>query len=84
MLTITGTITDTAGASYSFSTTATQDMVTGSAVVSPAIAPVGTTRTITVTGTSSAGLPLTYGTPVAAGVTFTPVAGQPGQWTFVY
>lgn len=81
-LTITGTITDSAGAVFSYSTIATQDVVTGTATVSPAVAPIGTTRTITVVGTSSAGLPLVYATPVAAGVTFTPVSA--GVWSFVY
>jgi hypothetical protein len=83
-LTVTFVITDSAGVTFTGTTTAQSDAVTGSAVITPAIAPAGTTRNITVTGTSSAGLALTYGTPTAPGTTFTPVAGQNNQWTFVY
>jgi hypothetical protein len=87
-ITITGTVTDASGAVSTFSTTVTTDQVTiTSATVSPAVAPTGTQRTLTVVATSSGGLALTFGTPVAAGITFTPVSAQPaGQaaWTFVY
>ena len=57
--------------------------LTLSAVITPASAPAGTTRNITVTG-SGGTAPYTYNTPTGAGLTFTPVSGQPGQWTFVY
>jgi hypothetical protein len=83
-ITITGTITDTDGATASFSCSAQADTITGSGVVTPQTAPAGTTRNLTATGVSSAGLVLTYNTPVATGITFTPVSGQPNQWTFVY
>ncbi len=54
------------------------------AVVTPSAALAGTTRNITVTASGGAGyVPYTYATPVSAGLTFTPVAGQPNQWTFV-
>lgn len=55
--------------------------------VSPDPAPAGTTRTLTVIATSSLAMSLTFDTPVASGITFTPVGGQPpgqAQWTFVY
>jgi hypothetical protein len=87
-ITITGSVTDANGASQTFSASAVIDAVTiTSAVVSPLTAPAGTTRTLTVIATSSLGAALTFGTPVAAGIIFTPVSGQPsGQaaWTFVY
>jgi hypothetical protein len=82
-ITITGTVTDAVGTVFPFSTTATQDVGTASAVVTPANAAPGTTRNITVTMTGGTA-PFTYATPVSAGITFTPVAGQPNQWTFVY
>lgn len=82
-VTITGTVTDQAGASGSYSVTVTLDSFTLAAVVTPAVAPAGTTRNLTVTPTGGTA-PFTYSTPVGAGLTFTPVAGQPNQWTFVY
>lgn len=55
------------------------------AVVTPASAPAGTTRNITVTANSGTGVaPFTFNTPTSPGITFTPVSGSPGQWTFVY
>lgn len=80
-ITITGTVTDSSGATFNFSTTANQtaDALTATAVVTP-----GTPQNITVTAKSSAGLAITYSTPVSAGIVFTPVSGQPNQWTFVY
>lgn len=87
-ITITGTITDANGASASFTTSAAIDAVSITSVaVVPQTAPAGATRTLTVQATSSAGAALTFGMPVAAGITFTPVAGQPpgqAQWTFVF
>ncbi len=87
-VTITGTVTDAAGASGAFSVVVTLDAVTiTSATVAPAIAPAGTTRTLTVVATSSSGATLTFGTPVGTGLTFTSVGGQPAgqaQWTFVF
>lgn len=80
-LTITGTVTDTVGAVGSYSITANQDTFTLAAVVTPATAPAGTTRTLTVTPTGGVA-PFTYGTPVASGISFTPVSA--GKWTFVY
>jgi hypothetical protein len=82
-ITITGTVTDSVGASGSFSVPVTLDSFTVSAVVTPSVAAAGTTRNITVTVTGGTS-PFVYGTPVATGLTFTPVTGQPGQWTFVY
>lgn len=82
-ITITGTVTDSVGTVFPFSTTAQADTGTASALVTPFNAAPGTTRNITITmsgGTAA----FTYGTPVSAGITFTPVAGQPNQWTFVY
>jgi hypothetical protein len=59
-----------------------------SITVTPQQAPTGTTRTLTVTGASSAGQALNAAaSSVPAGVTFTPVGGQPAgqfQWTFVW
>ena len=48
-ITITGTVTDSSGAVFNFSTTASNDAITGSACVTPEPAPAGTTRTLTVT-----------------------------------
>ena len=86
-ITITGTVTDQNNASGAYSVVVTLDNVTAAATVTPATAPAGTTRTLTVVGTSSAGAPLAFPAPVVSGITFTPVAGQPAgqaQWTFVY
>lgn len=85
---ITGTITDSAGNSATFSTSATEDSVSiVSATVSPDPAPPGTTRTLTVVATSSAGLPLTATLNPVSGITFTSVPNQPAgtfAWTFVF
>lgn len=80
---ITGTVTDSAGAVGSYSVTVTLDSIAATATVTPAVAPAGTTRTLTVTPSGGVA-PFTYGTPVGTGLTFTPVSGQPNQWTFVY
>lgn len=82
-LTITGVVTDVTGLTFPFSTIATQDTGTASAVITPAVAAPGTTRNITVTMVGGAA-PFVYSTPTAAGITFTAVAGQSNQWTFVY
>lgn len=82
-VTITGTVTDSSGASGAYSVVVTLDSFTLSAVVTPATAPAGTTRTLTVTPTGGT-TPFTYLTPTATGITFTAVSGKPGQWTFVY
>lgn len=83
-LTITGTGTDSTGAvaPYSititlgspFSVIATVDIMTSDTPV---------TRTLTVTASGGVA-PYTYATPVAPGITFTPVAGHNNQWTFVF
>jgi hypothetical protein len=86
-VTITGTVTDAVGATGSYSVVVTLDSVTANASVTPATAPAGTTRTLTVTATSSTGAALTFPTPVVSGLTFTSVGSQPAgqaQWTFVY
>lgn len=82
VITITGTVTDAAGASGTFSVDVTIDSFSLSASVSPAVAPAGTTRTLTVVP-SGGTAPYTFGTPSATGLSFTPVTGSPGQWTFV-
>ena len=81
-VTITGSVIDSAGASGNYSVVVTLDSFTLNAVVTPASAPAGTTRNLTVTPTGGTA-PFTYGTPTGTGLTFTPVSGQPGQWTFV-
>lgn len=74
----------TSGVSNAKSAT-TVDNFAITAVVTPASAPAGTTRNITVTANSGTGVsPFTFNTPTATGITFTPVSGSPGQWTFVY
>ncbi len=82
VVTVTGTVTDAVGASGNFSVQVTLSSFTLAAVVTPSVAPAGTTRNLTVTPTSGTP-PFNFATPVSAGLTFTPVAGQPGQWTFV-
>lgn len=86
-ITITGTACDASGCAP-FSVTAQTDAVAiASAMVTPAVAPAGTSRTLTVVASSSAGLALTASVNAVSGVTFTPVAGQPAAtfaWTFVY
>ncbi len=81
-VTITGTVTDAAGASGNYSVVVTLDSFTLSAVVTPSVAPAGTTRNLTLTPTGGVA-PFTFNTPVGTGLVFTPVSGQPGQWTFV-
>lgn len=83
VITITGTVTDSGGASGNYSVVVTLDSFTLAAVVTPSVAPAGTTRTLTVTPTGGVA-PFTYSLPVSSGITFTPVAGQANQWTFVY
>jgi hypothetical protein len=82
-ITITGTVTDSAGVVTTFSIPATIDTFTLAATVTPSVAPAGTTRTLQVTPSGGVS-PFTYGTPVATGISFTPVTGTPGKWTFVY
>jgi hypothetical protein len=82
-ITITGTVIDSDGASGNYSVVVTLDSFTLAATVTPATAPAGTTRNLTVTPTGGIA-PFTYATPTATGITFTPVSGQSGQWTFVY
>jgi len=86
-ITITGTVSDGQG-SAPFSVTVQTDAVNiQSATVTPAVAVAGTTRTLTVVASSSGGLPLTASLAAVAGITFTPVPGQPAGtfvWTFVY
>lgn len=82
-LIITGTVTDSIGVVSNYSITANQDAFTLAAVVTPSTAATGTTRTLTVTPTGGTA-PFTYGAPVATGITFTPVTGKAGSWTFVY
>ena len=86
-ITITGTVSDAQG-SAPFSVTVSTDTVSiTSATVTPAIAAPGTTRTLTVVATSSAGLTLSATVNPVGGITFTPLAGQPSgtfAWTFVF
>jgi hypothetical protein len=85
-VTITGTVTDSLGAAGNYSVVVTLDSMAAVATVAPAVAPAGTTRTLTVVATGGVA-PLTFPTPTGTGLTFTPVGGQPaGQaaWTFVY
>lgn len=86
-ITITGVVSDPDG-SAPFSVTVSTDTVSiTSATVIPAVAAPGTTRTLTVVATSSAGLTLSASINPVSGVTFTPVSNQPPgtfQWTFVY
>jgi hypothetical protein len=86
-ITITGTVTDANG-SAPFSVTVTTDQVAiTSATVVPAVAPSGTSRTLTIIATSSAGLALQATLNAVAGITFLPLTGQPAGtfvWTFVY
>ena len=67
----------------------TNDVVTIiSMVVTPSLAAPGTSRTITVVSTSSESLVLNAViASMPAGITFTPVGGQPAGtfvWTFTY
>lgn len=82
-ITITGIVTDSAGASGNYSVIVTLDSFTLTATVVPSVAAAGTTRTLTVTPTGGVA-PFTYSPPVSAGITFTPVSGQTNQWTFVF
>lgn len=82
-LTIAFTVTDANGVVYSGTGTATQDNLSATATVTPSVAAPGTNRTLVVTP-SGGTAPYTFGTPTATGITFTPVTGSPGQWTFVY
>ncbi len=84
-VTVTGTVTDQSGASGSYSVVVTLSSsapLTLSAVVTPAIAPAGTTRTLAVTTTGGTG-PFTFVKPTGTGLTFVPVVNQLGKWTFV-
>lgn len=85
-VTISGTVTDSAGASGNYSVVVTLDSMTATATVTPAVAPAGTARTLTVV-TAGGVAPFTFATPTGTGLTFTAVGGQPAgqaQWTFVY
>lgn len=94
--TITGSVTVTAAGgvqdSESFTVTATVDsppdtVTINSCVVDPASAPAGTQRTLTAAASSSSGSALTWGAPVADGIVFTEVPGQPAgtaKWSFTY
>lgn len=82
VITITGTVTDAAGATGSYSVAVTLDSFSLTAVVTPSNAPAGTTRNLTVTPTGGTA-PFTFGTPVSSGITFTAISSLPGQWTFV-
>ncbi len=82
-ITITGQVIDSIGAVWNFSTNAVQDNLGGSAGVVPLTAPPGSTRTLTVAPAGGVG-PFVFGVPSSPGVTFTPITGSPGQWTFVY
>lgn len=85
-VTITGTVTDSLGATGSFSTVVTLTATSSlnlSAVVTPATAPAGTARNLTVTAAGGTA-PYSFATPTGTGLTFTLITGQPGQWTFVY
>ena len=77
-VTITGTVTDSAGATGNYSVVVTLDSFTATAVVTPAVAPAGTIRTLVVTPVGGVA-PFTFDTPVGSGLTFTPVAGSLGS-----
>jgi hypothetical protein len=82
---ITGTVTDTAGVTGSFSLAAYlgTTMIVG-ATCTPITSDTPVTRTVVVSPTGGTP-PYTYSTPVSSGgQVMTPVAGKPGQWTFVY
>lgn len=82
--TITGTVTNAGGASAPFSGTidvVEVPVIDGVSVV-PQSAPAGTLRTITVSAHDPGGLPLSYACFVN-GFLATPVAGQPGMFTFI-
>lgn len=93
-LTISGTVTDSSGATASFSVVASNDVVGASdaitiaqATVQPTQAPPGTLRTLTVAASSAQNLPLTATLTAVQGITFTPVDNQPAgqfQWTFTF
>ena len=82
-LTITGTGTDSNGVVANYTVVVTSDSFALTAVVTPQAAPPGTMRNLTVTPIGGVA-PFTYSLPTASGITFTPVSGQPNQWTFVY
>ncbi len=82
-ITITGTGTDSNGVVANYTVIVTTDSFALTAVVTPQTAAPGTSRNLTVT-TVGGVAPFTYDLPTAAGITFTPVAGLPNQWTFVY
>src|SRR5882672_2141750 len=73
-VTITGTVTDSVGAVASYSVTAIIDVIGATATVTPAVAPLGTTRNLTVTP-SGGTPPFTFSTPVGVGLIFTLVSG---------
>jgi hypothetical protein len=85
--TIVVNVSDAAGASASSQVVVTTDVVSiTSIVVTPANAPAGTNRTLTVVATSSSGSALSAAA-TSAGITFTPVAGQPAGtfvWNFTF
>lgn len=82
-LAVTGTVTNESGLSSPFTgiITVVDAPVIASLDVSPASAAPGTLRTITVNATDPQGQALTY-TCKVNGVDATPVAGQPGKFTY--
>lgn len=83
-ITITGVVTDAAGATGSFTATVTLDSFTLTATVVPASAPQGTIRTLVVTPNGGT-TPYTFSTPTSTGnLVFTPISSSPGTWTFVF
>jgi hypothetical protein len=87
ILTITGTVKNEAGLETAFTGTinvvdpVVRPPVVSSVVVTPASAPVGTLRRITITASDPQGQVLTYTCKVGT-QNATPVAGQPNVFTF--
>jgi hypothetical protein len=82
---ISGTVTDTAGVTGGFNITAFlgSTLIVG-ATVTPINSDTPVTRNVVVSPTGGTP-PYTFSTPISSGgQTMTPVAGKPGQWTFVF
>lgn len=85
VITITGTVTDSFGASANYSVQVTLESFSLVATVTPAIAPAGTMRTLAVVPAAGGTPPYTFSTPTSSGgLTFNQVSSSPGVWTFVF
>jgi hypothetical protein len=85
VITVTGTFQDSSGTKGTYSGTVSFDApppLSATVEITPATGPAGTVRTLKVTAIGGVP-PYTFDTPVATGIVFTPVVGQPNQWTFV-